>query len=538
MERLINRILANGILRLHLLVGLFAARIDRLSRKAYCELILSLEGGLRPEEYAQLLERFPPRGRIATCYDNLMASYTYYALAKQLIPINRVLGMFLAIDSSKPQFCYIPGRFVMAPSLVGYSTVCFCLIHLGNRIYHGFAKPPIANLPLFLLQEGAQLNANYRNFLTRYDCNLENQSTGMQEFFRYIKCYQVKFGSYKMYRLRPNRSPETLNRLAKFYAFVTGAALLSSLTILLIIAAVIVAYIIMDLNYLRMYPGCDETIMRLHEEGKLSEWSITLTPRRFLVVLLDTIENMAIWFETDLIVLVIFPFVLLINYDLMIYWASVGRKVQRLEQRLSLEQLKTDLSPSEAKHLDLLRNLLTSGDHKIQIENAEQEEYWHSLDFEIRDLQSEIADFFKLKLHANPFVSDAITIWLVFWWVELIGVNYATIAEKNRGPLLNLFHLIPLYTLLMFSVLSLELFRLNKQILKSYTQICSIMALDKSRYKKQFITITSFYIERKFFAFTLFRQYPFVSATYVAMIGWVISGCILIQNLCRSYFKI
>jgi hypothetical protein len=152
-----------------------------------------------------------------------------------------------------------------------------------------------------------------------------------------------------LHKLRPNRTIEARDRLRKLIVVSSSIGIASFVILAPIICYMISVHVINVRTYLHNYPGCSpEFEQQLSLKGnpnQLPEWSVNfVTTHQYVAFLGDIIENVIIWVECGIIACSSMPVVVVLNYDLYLYWWHVDKQI---EETLRLVLLNGETSVLE-----------------------------------------------------------------------------------------------------------------------------------------------------------------------------------------------
>jgi hypothetical protein len=323
------------------------------------------------------------------------------------------------------------------------------------------------------------------------------------QMMRDIMSYQVASAANITNKLRPNRGPEACRNLRYRLAYVSVVNSIILVPIVIVITLVIATSIFNHERYIQDYPGCDIELEQLHREHGLATWRWwhRLTSHESIAIAFDILENYVLWAETGLAYFSILPYASIINYDLKLYWAGLHRKIERLMR-------------------------LASGQNGIGVKHQSSQtysspgitNYQYKWDSAIFELQMEFVDFMAELRRHNSFMTDLISAALSIWFVFFAFITHNTIGAS-----------VPIEFILLLSLVFIvltgvwyTLLTLHRHCLRTYPLLCSLMALDQSRYKKQFVEILDYYGKQQT-CYTIYRTYPMTTTTYLTIVGYSFS---------------
>ena len=506
--------------------------------------------------------RLPP---LLEWHNNLSTAWLCYTLAKCLAP-QALCSLIKLLGPTLPAHCHLLGRFIFHPSVDTLTAGTICGLHLGWRLSQvAGCRANMLDTLTFVLHSREDLQ--YFRSLSSEQIERGRQMNVM--LLRQVMCYKVggvRSGlSFRFsFRFRPNRSERSHRHLVGVMAILNSASCIFFGSCYLLVGLIILAKILDDRHYLAAYPHCDPQLEQLNWQTDPAAWSLTpaSSTHHLLALLADFCENWFIWLDSGLALAIILPLVYVLNYDLLLYWRHLHRKIEltlaavrsrqladfgrpsggRLGQMASMattEQAHRSLRyPADDGHFRrppslLFSRRLLNASHSSASEVSGPDE-------PIADLQAQIADFFHQIKKVGVFISDFLTVTVILWATVCLVYSYHLIAtrsaalrpEKFQFPLAIL--TIQAFIFVGMSLISWHLLRLHRLCLRSYPLVCSLMALDTSRYKRNFPRVLDHFINRKSSTFLLLRQYPYMPATYISIIGWSISCVFLIDSLLRA----
>lgn len=200
------------------------------------------------------------------------------------------------------------------------------------------------------------------------------------------------------------------------------------------------------------------------------------------------------------------------------------------KEKLAINLYKNKYDKLFAKNREILTAGNTSEQLKFQSIVNRVSSRAEELENLIYVLQAELADFFKQIEQVDVIVSDVLSAAFLIWFSTFALITYSTLTKSMVGNPYGI-RFIQAIGFSAISVTSLMLLTLNHHTNKSYETICSIMAYDRSKFKKQFLKIIEFYTKRNCSSYTLFHSYPFLATTYLTAVAWNFSCATIVENL-------
>lgn len=453
-------------------------------------------------------------------------------LIKFLLPLESIIT-YLFDPKQMPAKCYIPGRVFLfySPELrssVGPIAFILALSHMNWRwIQKGRFRPYTSNVVTFLLEDDEAIRQQYEMISGGY--NPMNYNLEFHEIYlRNIMSYPVQLeGRYIRYKLRANRSLEArsilIDKLNRDSIIVW--ILFIGMMIVIIVPLQLIG--LTDIWYINNYPGCAPEMEKYYNDdakGQMGLWSFTSNRHRLLMMIFDFYESIPVLLDSLTAITFLLGYAYIINYDLILCWRLMNDRLELLMDELKwnwlIEREMLDVTGNNrAKHCFKLTNFDYS-QSKLDSD---------SLVDRINDIQMEICDCFKQIGSADMLISEVITSAILFWFISFIIIGY----YSNFMNFSYIIRFAQSYGFMTITLISYNLMSLHKSTKKSYGIICSCMAYDKSKYKRQFIKVLEFYIGYKHSAYTILHQYPFVPNTYLTIVGWTFSCATIARNLVR-----
>lgn len=516
------------------------------------------------------LPKYPKLFRVYNVSSNILMGWIFfkYLTPRPFAELGKLLySTFIDEGPELPAHCYVFGRIVIhyqiAEELFGFMLASF---HLSWRLAQWMLdRPHLLNVVVFLLQPEADIRRFLAKFnssasyarqtapigstgepdvsLTKFYGQANNgkaQLSSHELFLRNVLCCKITYAAEMdeckrhqhhhrhtgriLYRLRPNRTPEAHRKLVQWLSNTTTLSVLGLLSLAFIIASYMTFIILFNrFRYQSAYPDCDQQVARAYRDGTLPRWSTHFGSHHLATLTFDGFENFILWWESGLSLLFLLMFSNYLNQDLLIYWTHLNVKIRRM-----LAESRQLYCVSNYHHRLAYRD--EDSNSMIVFVTSLTEEVQQ----EIYHLQAELGDFFRQINEVDQLISDIISHALVIW-LTCFGAFSNKGAEMYSANGNTGYGLVLQGTLLAafsgFSATSISLLSLQRRCKLSYRSLCSLMAYDQSRYKAHFTEIIKFYTTRNHTCYTLFHQYPFSSATFVSIIGWSITGFLVLDNI-------
>lgn len=487
------------------------------------------------------LPRYP---RLFRLYDVASTIILGWVFLKYLVPspfaqVGKLFySTFVSDYPIMASHCYVFGRFVIHHTVPEESFGCLvAFLHLTWRLAQRMLdKPRLLNVLLFLLQpevdircfldklnsSGAceqkitplsgKLTAPGSTSSRPYGANRLTHLTDRDLFLCHILCHKITYPGLILYKLRPNRTLEARRKLAQWLSSTTLMATLTFGLLAVIIGAYFASAVLFNqYRYLSAYPDCDLQLTVLFRQGNLTAWSTRLSSHKLATLTFDVFETSILLIDSGLALMYLQLFDIYLNWDLLLYWTHLDKKIRRL-----------------LVHSTQMHHQICEGNSMMVSVSSLHQEY----NLEIYQLQAELAEFFRQINEVDLLVSDVIShsllVWLsAFGWGSFRAVQlYATNA--NGGGLNAMIAL--MFVFLTYSVASMSILSLQRRCRSSYASLCSLIAYDQSNHKRQFMEIINFYTTKNRTCYTLFHQYPFSTAIFVSVLGWSVTGYLIIDN--------
>lgn len=401
---------------------------------------------------------------------------------------------------------------------------------------------------------------------------------------RHLLFYRVRQGDEVYYKLRTHRTMQARAELKREFAvnfLIVSSFFAIAGTILFLLCLMVVLF---DWSYERKYPGCSAgwsqhvwTKWRPLGDAYGEDWAVTITSHRVIVFLFDVVENLVVWFDSGYSLSFNHSFMILINQDLLIYWRNLHTKIEltlrmvrdnyeirdqmnicaSLASTFPYRHQTTRTRPNRNQQVgsgaSSSSKSIATGRATTPVSLAERDpsnrpdretaeapvpqldiKTPYELERAILELQAEITDFFSRIESVKWLVSDHMTAMICIWFVTFAFLSYHSIVRSSEhADVPFVVHLIQIYHITTISITSLFLFRLRASCLKSYREICSLMAYDHSIHKRRFTEILDFYTNQSRFNYSLFRQIAYTPSTYLSIIGSTFSCFFIIESLSK-----
>ena len=380
-----------------------------------------------------------------------------------------------------------------------------------------------------------------------------------ERFFKRLLCYKVTNDTEQTgrggtvptyYKLRPNRTPEAKRKLehetvklaVPIVALFVGLSVLLNWTNFLNVSS--------DKRYLRVYPGCDEHLEQLNRDGKLTDWSRTLSKHHTLTIMADTLQTTLMGLVCGYAAFWCWPTLYLLNYDLLLYWRELGKKLELLyalaRSRYSGYDVsrRTYLTAANVQwaRTEIGATTTTTTTTTMQQSSLHQARAFYvdprRLDASIYELQAQFSDFFTRIDEVDSLFSDAITISIAIWLVFFLLFALKTVNYYRQAASIDLFLVLGigliLLSLIIMTVFSLTLVQLHSESSKVYLIVCALMAHDQGRHKHGFLKLMEYFTHRKRTAYTILQHYPLTRAKLLSIFSFSLSCFIIVDGFLRT----
>jgi hypothetical protein len=420
-----------------------------------------------------------------------------------------------ALGLSKPAHCYLLGRFFIYDQPNGSCAACFAYFHLFSRLLSPL-NPPVAISTLnFLVLDDHDILLYYE--LIEAFTKATNPGKYFDELREVMSHYDyarfqmmhdimgvtIDYGSARVPKVRPNRTKQACEDLRNF---LIGSASLGAAVFALVVCSVTTLLLTLHVNdqsYLNRYPKCDTYLEQLHRSGLVpaDRWSFHLTRNVLVCSIFDALENLFLWLESGLSLFTCVILTLVLNYDLIVYWNHLDRKIELL---LEFSRLKR-MCPrrDQGCSVDADESVLSS-----------------SYDQSIYELLQEICDFIKHLRRTNEVVGDMLSTVTKIWFVVFAFIIYNITSHQQKiSAGLNV---ILMFVFFVTSVLCVLATTVHRNCLKSYGKICSLMCEDDSCYKNRFVEILDYFVCKRT-CYTIYRTYAMTTTSYLTIVGYSVS---------------
>lgn len=491
---------------------------------------------------------FQPMPKIYVFVRYLTTVYMIYSLIKSLMP-NQVSYLVDSLNLGKPAHCFILGRFKIHHRINQQVAPIFSSFHLIWRVIMFFYSDHrrIANNAIFFLMLDEHDVGSYYKFLANKrfieakkrrknrvgptgslfipstqsngsnapvaddKVSLSKSALAAPQLVQDVMSYNLIRDGVTTLRLRPNRTPDARRDFIRFQARVTFWAVVIFIPIATGVAITLVLHVFTHKRYLQDYSDCDPLLERLARENRLGDW-LSYSPFRHQLIALafDVLENLILWLESGLVSVCFVSYALAFNHDNLTYWDHIRQRIATLLNRARNVGMRS-------MHLS-----------KMTSPADDDSDDWT---LSIQELHIEVADFMRQWRQSNKIMTDLVSMALTVWFILFATFNYGLISHKQRGFPLEL----SLVLLFVFAVMSscwFILLFLHQRSMRSYSSLCSLMALDRSKHKRQFTRILDYFVRQKA-AYTVYRSYPITAATFLTLIGYSFS-CFFILASSRN----
>jgi hypothetical protein len=431
-------------------------------------------------------------------------SWAVYVVVRQLFSarIETILRRYFKLEL--PIHCYLLGRYVLDEKIEDEFVVTLGMALVIWTAMERFSKPYNMSTAYFLLLDEHELDAIYSMLGPNKSIVLVfqqiNELSAKDRLLLDTMFHRHRQRTSVVYRLRSNRTREAHQELRRFLAKLTFITVAFNSILAVIIAAVVIHIIMTDAHYLREYPNCFPKLERLKAEGRLTQDSITLAGHHLVAAVGDIWENVVFWLEPCLLATYVPVTANLCAQDLLIQWRSIDQRIRRLKQQ------------AERCCLGWLRR----NDNSVQAVAA-----GGMYESDLTALFDEISDFFENVDKANVYMSDWLNNFVGWCFVLCISYTYLT-QVKGIQQISFSIAFVMCYIAMGVAGGSYASVVVHKICTRTYPSLCSLMAYDLSRIKRNFWPIIELFAEERS-CFILFHQYRFKTATLLTATGWAFS---------------
>lgn len=477
----------------------------------------------------QVVESSPPEQNIPS----LPNSWKFYcALSNMVHLMSWLQSGSLMIIFELPQLdkswnCYVPGRASLHSSFIGsmhyFQWLCDLWLFYWRKIIPYLEQTYRLDGLFFIMFDQSRLAEHL-------SIQEKSKSKTGSAFLRDILYLEAKFQDDNFrYLLRPNRTVLAHKKLSQTVENVWFWCAGLAVCLFLLIVPSILNVTLFDCYYIKNYPGCRPDLDKLHEQNKLSRWSISfqLLDFRWFYQLFDLILNYFIFSDIILGTLIPNGVAIILLQDLIIYWSHIRVKLDK-----KLDELK-------------LRSIIHNGGYYINSKDSKliserPRKYFfekHSTPRrktsksanELHILQSEIMDFFAQLNYYDRFVSNFISIAFQIWVSMFLATSFMTINIESASGLAT-FRFVQVLGCGALSIPVYSLVRLSKATRNAYPIISAIMAHEKDLKRKAWWSSLLECFDRQKFGFTLLHSYPLTWLSYLNCIGTSVSFLVLFET--------
>lgn len=536
-SRLLSVIKNKLTIKRQIVLYLFFARVSKTFRKSCKDIYLDRRrSSLLEEPNAESYQRddcfdqydnferdtgipeLPPLLRWLWLFSN---SYMYYVIAKGLLPYDLLTR---TLNLPHPSECYFPGRMILfrQKSHVAYAAL-LALHHMVYRLWQRYRKNlGSLNVIMFCLLdiEDVEQSENLDNFGWRTKMSLKGK------YLRYVICRKQTQRSREIYHRRCHRDLASFKIIRNMVTVITISAI-SIFSVLFIIIFPIYMYILSSEDwYLLEYPDCSH-----QKRGSGNFWPLVANIHWLITGAFDTVESCALWCESGFAVTFVLSLAYVLNYDMMLYWRYLHRRLHALDLKLKIFRLDEDNSLKREFFFESCPGGAAYIGRQQEINNERMYDHeTKELRNEIEDVQWEICDFFQQVANADSLISDIITTGYIVWFSALCVIAYhkAQFSEMMHYD----FRFIMVFGFIEISIITLSLMSLSRAIKKSYTVMCSIMAFDQSSRKFKFTKIIEYFSTRS--SYTILHGLGnLTGVTYIKLVGFSLSCVIIVLDLLK-----
>lgn len=421
-------------------------------------------------------------------------------------------------ETGNTYICYVP-RFVfhegLEQSYMVWLSVVVSIIHLTWRIMvvvfeRSFTLDMLPYLSWNdeLIREGSDSSKALNDYNSRAGLDL------VQNVIFY-RSFDATTNNPAL-RVRPNRTPEARRRL---YAFINQFSIVSAVivaTATLLIMSIVLRTILLKQNDL--YQGCE----------------VVFFDRAYLIRFFFSWTNTSILFIDNALIIYLQPgLVVILIYDLYLYWKSIEARLIRLRNLLPIARAISDQCQSHM--MTKIRNSgqMDNGSRYLRRMSLSGVLNFGQLDIEreITELRWVMVDFFKQVSQVDRFVSTVVGLAIVTWllanaMVTMTGLQlhtqYLTVIIVRSFQIAGLFAL---------TVMSLIFFVIKQVSEDAYLIISTLMAFDPSINKKRWIVLLEYYTFKPRYAITVYRTHKIYDhLTYLKVVSYTLSFFFFVES--------
>lgn len=398
--------------------------------------------------------------------------------------------------------CYMP-RVHLHEALKQKYTIWFCLvfssIHLIVRSYvlvH--ARKFRLDAVTFVLMGD---NDSNQNWLTAPPSLIQSNAIGhFSESLMFSRINLTRRRRVGL-RLRPSRTPQAREELTRVINTSFTLSIISLWTLAFIVGPITICQIL--INQESIYEGC---IISYYDTVY---WFRTVS----------SVFVCLVWYiDTYLLFAFSVALTSVLVFDSVHYWSDIEEKMMHLKRCM-------ERSPHvEPSWMTEQQQLALEGDQELigraSIVNMEQDFY------EVRSL---IGDFFTDLTRANGAVSLALSASFLIWFLSN-GMT-TLFGLQLKGSTNIAIRLWQLFSFSIISAISHMILHLKRRTGPSYTTICSLMALDRSKRKKEWIGIIRHYMDkRSLYAFTFPGLGVFDELMFFKIMSYILSLTLFVER--------
>lgn len=421
------------------------------------------------------IPKLPNLGVIYYCLSTVthLIIFIHSVLLKvRSVPKDRLANDFIT--------CYMPRvhfHEYLGQSKMIWFSILFSSLHLLYRCFilvHGF-NARLDVIPFLLLDRF--------NRIQETPSLVQSDAVGFSNHWDSLLFLRISFARRHRIasRLRPNRTAASRAKMIRL----TDSSFIFSVVILICPLVVLVPIGVSELffNHEAIFEGCH----------------ISYFDRVYWLRALSSLYTCSL-ITVDSYLMFTFPIGMsgVLIFDLMSYWSHIEEKLWQLRSLLAHPSLAEPIwmISARGRGTEVLDNQ-KSCRVEFRKKNLDSEK---DLCDELRAL---INDFFENLRFTNKYISWIICFSFVVWLTSnalttILGLQMRSTTEHTiivRG-----FQLIGIFFIALISHLVLNLKRRTQP---AYTTICSLMALDESRRKEEWIKSLRYYTDKKsFYAFT------------------------------------
>lgn len=226
--------------------------------------------------------------------------------------------------------------------------------------------------------------------------------------------------------------------------------------------------------------------------------------------------------------------------DLLIYWQVIEDKLIKVKHILTLQRELNDNDDDDDDETQQTLNFhykINSRSYYHRKSCVDQYEsileeynYGNKIKSDMLELQYMLEDFFKQLRHVDKYVTILMP-FIIFGWLGFNGL-LSTIGLQSAVNYL--FRTLQLIAVILIYLVGHNILRVRAKTEPAYKLISSIVAMDSSCDKRQWLILLEYYTEKPSHAFTLFHSRIFTRFTLLQAISYTFSFVFVMETLRRN----